>query len=886
MGVEHPIRELLIYHHSHLDVGYTHHPATVWARQGDYLRLAMDLAERYADRPTGERFKWTAESSAVVERFLQTASKAEVDRFLQLSQAGLIETTAMFCNTTPLFTASELWASLGVMRRLRRDFGLEINSAVNHDVNGEAWILPKVLETLGVRQLLMGINQDSARSPQPRPRAFWWQGSDGERLLTWNGEHYGYAQYVGIPRPKAWAQDPVDLSRSQQILDTYLSRILDEGYPYDFLLLSVTNTVTWDNDAPNEELVQFVQAWNQEGRIPKLSIVTPREVSPYLRRQPADTVPVRRGDWTDWWADGVGSTARETALALWTGRVWEGARIIAALSPLVSEADRHELARLDDIVLRHLWLYNEHTWGSAQSISRPDTVNSHGQWMSKANQAYEGAAGAHRLWTLASRGLAAAVDDGGEPCVLVFNPLPWDARVRAVLPHFREGTTFPLQGLARDIDLANPVSPDYVAGPPTDYGLVSIPALSYRTLPLRVPKAEAKSAGQRWTLTSPWLEVTGDPATGALKSVITRADGRQWVNPDSSYGLGEYVYHRLLTPRGRRDLQPPSPAGDVRSEWAIDQRRVSRVVEQTLIPGPGLASMRVNLEAAGMHRLEVTYTVYDDEPWLDLHYRFDKTEARGIESVYVVFPLNLKAPVFHYAAAGSVIQGEIDQLENACRDYYSVENWADLSDPDGGVTLAAPDAPLVLWGGFTVGAYAARHAASEPLLVGWVMNNKWHTNFRHGQPGVVEVGYRLWAHAAPFDPLAAQVFGFTAAAPLLAAPVMAGEAAGVTGAGTPRQADHGQWFKVSPQHVRVIEFSPLDAQGKGPEAWRLVLQLLAPVDDGSLSWSEPGRELGQAWIIDSNSGERLTSLAVSNGSCRWSGQAGEWVAMELRLGSG
>ncbi len=890
MGSNQPIRELLIYHHSHLDVGYTHHPDTVWARQGDYLRLAMDLAERYAERPEGERFKWTAESSAVVERFLQSASTGEIDRFVRLSQAGLIETTAMFCNTTPLFTASELWASLGVMQRLRRDFGLTIESAVNHDVNGAAWILPKVLGQLGIRLLVMGINQDSARAPLPRPRAFWWEGREGERLLTWNGEHYGYAQYVGIPRPKAWTRGTADLTASQQQLDAYLDRIVGEGYPYDFLVLSVTNTVTWDNDAPNEELVQFVQAWNQSGRSPRLSIVTPRDVSGYLHRQPAGTIPVRRGDWTDWWADGVGSTARETALALWTGRMWEGARILAGLSPLLSEADRREFSRLDAEVLRHLWLYNEHTWGSAQSISRPDTVNGRGQWIAKASHAYEGAAGAHRLWTLASRGLAAAIEDDGEPSVMVFNPLPWDARVRAVLPHFREaaalGGAFPLQELARDIDLANPVSPDYVAGPPTDYGLVSISALSYRTLPLRAPNPEAKSGGERWTLTSPWLKATVDPATGALSSLITRADGREWGKPGGDYGLGEYVYHRLMTPRGRRDLQPPRPAEDVRSQWAIDERRVTRVIEQSLIPGPGLASMRLKLDAAGMRSLEVTYTVYDDEPWLDLHYRFDKGEARGIESVYVVFPLNLKAPDFHYASAGTVIQGETDQLANACRDYYSVENWADLSDPDGGLTLATPDAPLVLWGGFTVGAYAERHSAAESCLVGWVMNNKWHTNFRHAQPGVVEMRYRVWAHSAPFDPVAAQVFGLTTAMPLMATPVMRGEAAMVTDGLAPRQADRGQWLKVSPAHVRIIELTPVLGEENAADAWRIGLQLLAPVDQGSLAWSGPGRSLREAWITDWNTGRRLAPLSVANGTCHWSGQAGEWVAMELRLSAG
>lgn len=875
----HRIRDLLIYHHSHLDVGYTQHPETIWARQGDFLRLAMDLAERFADRPEGERFKWTAESSAVVEAFFKTASPGEIDRFVALSKAGLMETTAMFCNVTPLFSPSELWASLGVMRRLRREYGLTVESAVNHDVNGEAWILPRLLRALGIEFLVMGINQDSARPPLPRPRAFWWQGPNpDEEILTWNGEHYGYAQYVGIPRPKAWVAGKADLAVSRDVLTRYLDRITDEGYPYDFLLLSVTNTVTWDNDAPNEELVRFVSMWNQEGISPRIRIVTPREVPSFIRRQEPESVPRRRGDWTDWWADGVASTARETAVKRWAGRMFGAAGVLRSLDETMGEADRREFDRLAETVARDLWLFSEHTWGSAESVSHPDTVNGWGQWISKAGRAYEAAAGSRRLWTLAGRGLAGEVK-AEEPSVLLFNPLPWEASVRLVLPAYREGESFgaafPMQELARDLDLAHPVSPSYAGGPPADYGLVPIPALGYRTVLLKPPAASAKSRAERWTLRSPALALRVDPRSGAIRSLVTASDGREWCDPDSPYGLGEYVYHLVKTARGRRDLQPPVPAGDVREDLAVEEHRVERVLDQQVNVGPGLAEMAVTLKAAGARRLTVVYTVYDDAPWLDIEYRIDKDEAPGIESVYLTFPAGLDRPVFHYASGGAVIEGEREQLPNACRDYYSVD-WADLSDSARGMTLAAPDAPLMLWGGFTVGRYAEHHTAERPLLVSWALNNKWHTNFRHSQPGEVRLRYRLWPHAGPFDPAASARFGLTAEMPVAVLPVGRGEGAALDPAPTGTRPARQELFFIAPEDVRIIELS-LEGTGLA----RLILEPLRPISEGTLSWG-PGRRISAAWETDLN-GRRLRQAPLSGEAVQWSGETGHWVAFELEL---
>jgi hypothetical protein len=57
------------------------------------------------------------------------------------------------------------------------------------------------------------------------------------------------------------------------------------------------------------------------------------------------------------------------------------------------------------------------------------------------------------------------------------------------------------------------------------------------------------------------------------------------------------------------------------------------------------------------------------------------------------------------------------------------------------------------------------------LVLGWVTNNYWETNFRAHQPGAVSARYRLLPHAGPFDEQEAHRFGAEAAAPPLFQPL-------------------------------------------------------------------------------------------------------------------
>jgi alpha-mannosidase len=97
------------------------------------------------------------------------------------------------------------------------------------------------------------------------------------------------------------------------------------------------------------------------------------------------------------------------------------------------------------------------------------------------------------------------------------------------------------------------------------------------------------------------------------------------------------------------------------------------------------------------------------------------------------------------------MQAGQDQMPGVCFDYYTAQQWVDLSNDDYGVTVALPDNPMVQLGDFHFGANQPGFALERAMLLGWVTNTYWETNFRAQQPGGVHARYRVYPHSGDFD---------------------------------------------------------------------------------------------------------------------------------------
>jgi alpha-mannosidase len=183
----------------------------------------------------------------------------------------------------------------------------------------------------------------------------------------------------------------------------------------------------------------------------------------------------------------------------------------------------------------------------------------------------------------------------------------------------------------------------------------------------------------------------------------------------------------------------------------------------------------------------------------------------------------------------------LDQIPASCKNWFSVQRWADVSNDKFGVTWATVDAPLVEVGGLTANLIGSQtdpsvwiqHLAPSQTIYSWVMNNHWHTNYRAEQEGSTVFRYALRAHRA-YAPLEAARFGVACSQPLVAA-----RASGPASA-KPR-------VRLSSDDVLVTAFKRSD-DGR---AW--ILRLFGAsgqTERVHLTWSDPKPK--QVWLSDTS----------------------------------
>jgi hypothetical protein len=267
------VKEVLIMHHSHLDVGFTHLQPVALELQKDYISEALTMLDSTVNYPEESKPKWTCEVTEPVMLWLNTADRKDIDRFAAYLKEGRIGISALKYNTTPLASSEGLARQLYDAAELSERFGVIINTADLHDATGLPWSVVDLFKDGGIEMLTMAINLHLSGTPKPRPAVYRWQGPGGRELLVMNGEHYSMFDQ--------WTNDYTNNPDTVQAgLNKYLTHLDTINYPYDFAYLSATCAPSaYDNSPPNFDLPALVKRWNEEGRQPRLRFVTPQDLS-------------------------------------------------------------------------------------------------------------------------------------------------------------------------------------------------------------------------------------------------------------------------------------------------------------------------------------------------------------------------------------------------------------------------------------------------------------------------------------------------------------------------------------------------------------------------------------------------------------------------------
>jgi hypothetical protein len=797
------IQTVYLISHTHTDIGYTDYQDAVFRQHCGFIDRAIELCEATADYPEEARYKWTCEVASFVERYLHERPSRQVERFLELHRRGSMAVGAMAYHWTPLLSPASMLRSLYPAMRLRQQYGIRTTSAMQCDVNGASWLWADLLPAAGITGFTMSINMHRGWRPHPDLCAFWWEGPGGGRLLTYNGPHYLYGIF------RYGLGDPAEI---EQRLPGALARLEQrDDYPYDFLYAQVTHPARVDNGPPDERLSDFVRSWNESGRTPRMRFVTVDDFLATLHERYADGLPTWRGDWCDWWADGVASSAYETAL----NRATEA--LLPGLDLLATQADELD-AELIEQAYQLVSLYDEHTWGAFASIRRPNSPFTRAQWNRKANYAYSGFSLTHELLTEGGRQLARRLagtppegdvwrrwgqyivsDPAADPAAyrfLVINPLAWTRRVRWPLPP-------DIGGAAPHAFLEAFLAGDYRDRPPLETQEApnlaieaTLPPFGYTITSYRsLTPSEELYAGEG-ALENRWYRIEVDPTTGGLRRWYDKEMARELAAQQGPWRLGQYVYEWVDHPAGRRAifaLDFDREDFGVRHTDTPFHRQGARQVE--VGPArvePAGASVEVRLQAPGARSVRVRYGLPDHEKALHVDMVVDKEHRLDAEAIYIMFPFALENPRFHLDSNGVPLEPEAEQLPGSCRDWYGLHRWAEVSDETASVVMVPVDAPLVQVGGIQTGRWASRLAARDAVLVSWPMHNHWDTNFKASQGGEVLLRYRLTSLAS-YDPAAAGRFAAETIVPPIIVRVPGAEV-----------GPSGQFLTVVPEGVSEI----------------------------------------------------------------------------------
>jgi len=784
------IETLYFVHHSHTDVGYTHDQPIVLDLHERFISSALELAECYASSDSDGAFRWTVENTYVLSRWLQHASPAQIDRFLAMEKAGRIEVTGMFANITPLLDSDELIESFQLLRTLRNDYGITVTSAMNCDVNGENWPLVDLLHDLGIEGFTMAINTHFGGAPLNRPDVFNWQGPSGKTIMAYNGWTYDTGWRYGIGRSHDEFENnwwPRVLQRLDEI-DYQLPVVMAQSYhPFG------------DNGSAFEGFTRWIDEWNASGKGPHIKFATPRMWWAAVK-QYGDKLPTHRGDWTDFWNFGCASSAREQTINRYSRtRLRTADALSGALQAAGLTGNDPWLERSQQLYRENAWqnviLWDEHTWGADTSISEPEGEDTASQWNHKAHYAYAGRSLSQLLQRDALAALARSVERSGDGDILLVNPLPWQRTLAGHVPgrvlqqrgtpddstagrqaqNAQPHTTpHPVTAEKLDIEMASRVR--------STIGPVEVPAFGYVVVPRRdvVEYKYYEGILEDRVIETPRYRLVFDRERGGLTSWYDRELEYEWIDSTAPYAFNGFVHEEVADrdhPRPRHRMfymnwQAPDieRARGWKPAWRVRRRAAQEVLTHNVFRTPLGVEIVQTLAAPGIvgTLLQSTF-VPNYADYVEFRAQWVMGQDPHPEATYLLYPFRLPGAQARFDLGGQAVLPDVDQLPGVCRDYFTTQNWVDFNDGRLGVTIATPENPMVQFGNFHFGDNQYAFHLERAMLLGWVTNTYWETNFRAQQPGLVTARYRVRPYGGTFDEAAAHRFGLEAAndAPLL-----------------------------------------------------------------------------------------------------------------------
>jgi hypothetical protein len=751
-----------IYPHSHVDIGYTNTHENVELIHKRNLISGIDLAKKTQDYPQDARYLWNPEVLWPVERYLRTATSEQKQSIVEAVQKGWLHLDAGYVHTNTTAAADEeLFEFFRECAAITKLTGKKIETLVQVDIPGMTWGIIPVASELGIKYCLamnngsdrVGLSTDFSFKP------FWWQSPDGKSKILFfqPGSYNPGAVYKGYQYWPSMAGQ-TDTSKLLKIVKTdnprahFIDKYLEDKlpllensdyYPYDIFLM------TWamaDNTPIDADLPEAVKSWNEDYAYPRLVIASATQMMQAFDEKYGNDLPVLSGDFTEYWTDGLGTAAKQTAMNRASKE-----RLIQAetLWSMLNPAENPPRSEINE-AWRSIIMGTEHTWCYMDPKRQPITNDilkvkfgffQKGEDISK----YVLEEALKNVTQLPS----ASAD--GSKVIGVFNTLSWS----------RSGLVYLTPGQSGKFNSVVDLQGKYVPAQKLSTGELvfmasHVPAFGSKKYILKerkVKNVDGIAFGN--VLDNGMVKVVVNQQTGDIESFISGS--YEFADKNSATLINSFRYLR----------------GEDSPEKASAATNIKISVKEN---GPLLATLLVTSEAEGCRSLTREITLIAGQSHLEVKNTIDKISITEKEGIHFGFGFNIPSPKTMFDIPWGIVELEKDQLAAANRNWMTFQRWLDISNGERGVTFCSLDAPMFENGAMTANVLGAatnsakwiRKLEASPTIYSWALNNHWHTNFPLSQEGLVSFRYRILPHNTKFDPAAANRFGLEQAQPLIA----------------------------------------------------------------------------------------------------------------------
>ncbi|TFG88783.1 MAG: glycosyl hydrolase family 38 [Candidatus Atribacteria bacterium] len=565
------------------------------------------------------------------------------------------------------------------------------------------------------------------------PTMFWWESPSGKRLLTVRAEHYMTGNTV-------LEMQTGDINRFKNNLLNYLIGLNAKKYPFDEMAIQHSGYLK-DNSPPSTIASDLIKQWNDLFVWPQLSTSTAETFFRDMEKDHSSQFPVIRGAWPDWWTDGFGASARETAATRLASSSLIANEAGLSMASIAGVKLPDEINRNINLADNALLFYTEHTTGYSESVREPLGQPTMEQRAIKESYAWEAnrrtaSSGEEAMGLLQSK-----FSREEQPSLLVFNTLNWQRS--GLITIYIDHQIVPRGKTAGIIDHKGnrlAVQPVLHRSDVTEWAVWvnDLPAFGYKKYiikPIDDTQIQSEPANTQ-VLENRWYKIVTDPSKGTIISRYDKELSIELIDQESEYEMGEFILEQL----GNRSQMESKRLDDFKRSpldtvW-FDSMKRGEIWNSISFYGESATA-----EKPRGFTLEIR--LYNTERRLDLACSIVKKSIVDPESFYIAFPFDIEHGKHFTEVQGGVIETGKDQIKGSSNDWYTVQDFTAIRSDAAQLVLGSAEMPLMQFGAINTGRYTAGAMPQSTNLFSWPMNNYWVTNFNADQRGGLSWTYYL-----------------------------------------------------------------------------------------------------------------------------------------------